>query len=80
MTRGWTADVLDSARWTVGSISISVPDVTNQYRKLFGEENAVTVEANAGFRLTGPAAIIFFISRYRLRRSSELHQSSDSER
>ncbi len=40
----YPASVLDSARWTVGSISISVPDVTNQYRKIFqGVENAVTV-------------------------------------
>jgi hypothetical protein len=36
--------VLENARWAVGSISISVPDVTNQYRKTFEDfENAVTV-------------------------------------
>jgi hypothetical protein len=38
------ADVLDAARWTIGSISISVPDVTNQFVKTFqGFDNAVTV-------------------------------------
>lgn len=37
-------DVLDAARWTVGSISISVPDVVNKARKIFaGVDNAVTV-------------------------------------
>jgi hypothetical protein len=37
-------DVLDAARWTVGSISISVPDLVNNARLVFaGVENAVTV-------------------------------------
>jgi hypothetical protein len=40
----YPADVLDAARWTVGSVSISVPDLTNQFRKVFQDvENAVTV-------------------------------------
>lgn len=40
----YPADVLDAARWTVGSVSISVPDVTNQFRKIFQDvDNAVTV-------------------------------------
>ena len=40
----YPADVLDAARWTVGSISISIPDLTNQLRKTFQDvENAVTV-------------------------------------
>jgi hypothetical protein len=37
-------EVLAEARWVVGSLSISVPDVTNQFRKtVFGWDNAVTV-------------------------------------
>jgi len=40
----YPADVLNSARWTVGSVSLSVPDVVNQDRKIFaGVDNAVTV-------------------------------------
>ena len=40
----YPADVLSGARWVVGSISISVPDITNQFRKtFFGVDNAVTV-------------------------------------
>jgi hypothetical protein len=40
----YPADVIASARWAVGSISLSVPDVTNQARKIFSNvENAVTV-------------------------------------
>lgn len=39
----YPAEVLNSARWTVGSISLSVPDVTNQFRKIEGVDNAVTV-------------------------------------
>ena len=39
----YPADVLNAARWTVGSISISVPDVTNQFQKIEGMDNAVTV-------------------------------------
>jgi hypothetical protein len=40
----YPSTVLENARWTVGSLSISVPDVTNQYRKTFEDvENAVTV-------------------------------------
>ena len=39
----YPADVLNAARWTVGSISISVPDVTNQFRRIQDIENAVTV-------------------------------------
>jgi hypothetical protein len=44
LTGAYPADVLNDARWAVGSISISVPDVTNQARKIFaGVDNAVTV-------------------------------------
>jgi hypothetical protein len=36
--------LLDNARWAAGSVSMSVPDVTNQARKIFsGVDNAVTV-------------------------------------
>jgi hypothetical protein len=36
--------VLDKARWAIGSVSISAPDITNQYRKnVEGVDNAVTV-------------------------------------
>ena len=37
-------EVLNAARWTVGSISLSVPDLINQGRKIFADiNNAVTV-------------------------------------
>jgi hypothetical protein len=40
----YPVDILNSARWTVGSVSLSVPDLINNERKLFaGVDNAVTV-------------------------------------
>jgi Domain of unknown function (DUF4157) len=40
----YPADVLNAARWAVGSVSLSVPDVVNQSAKIFmGVDNAVTV-------------------------------------
>lgn len=40
----YPAEILNAARWAVGSVTISVPDVTNQFRKTFQNvENAVTV-------------------------------------
>lgn len=44
LASAYPSDVLDAARWTVGSISISVPDLVNLERKEFaGVDNAVTV-------------------------------------
>jgi len=44
LASAYPAEVLDAARWTVGSISISVPDIVNLERKEFaGVDNAVTV-------------------------------------
>jgi hypothetical protein len=38
------ADLLNNARWTVGSLAIDLPDLTNAYvRKYQGGDNAVTV-------------------------------------
>jgi hypothetical protein len=49
-------DVLNAARWTVGSISLSVPDLVNQGRKLFeGVDNAVTV-GNVTVFVTDPGS------------------------
>lgn len=40
----YPADVLQAARWTVGSVSLSIPDLINQGRKVFANiDNAVTV-------------------------------------
>jgi Domain of unknown function (DUF4157) len=51
----YPADVLNNARWTVGSVSISVPDLLNQGRKIFQNvENAVTV-GNVTVFVTDPA-------------------------
>lgn len=47
----YPADVLDNARWTVGSFSFSLPDVVNSSRKAFqGLDNAVTVGHVTVFR------------------------------
>jgi hypothetical protein len=44
LASAFSQDVLDNARYAIGSFSISVPDVINQVRKDFaGVDNAVTV-------------------------------------
>lgn len=36
-------DVLNNARWAIGSVSISIPDLVNQFEKMQQIDNAVTV-------------------------------------